>query len=61
MSATDSACDLTDGSLKTLEELVTRCVASGGRTSLVRVVIQDEYTHDVVIRDGDRWLVYDST
>jgi hypothetical protein len=44
-----------------LEELLMRCVASGGKTSLVRVVVQDEYTHDVVVRDGDRWLVYDST
>lgn len=58
MSATDP---LTDGSLRTLEELVVRCVASGGRVSLVRVIVQDEYTHDVVVRDGDRWLVYDST
>lgn len=58
MSATDL---LTSGTLKTLEELLTICVASGGRTALVRVVIQDEYTHDVVIRDGDRWLVYDTT
>lgn len=58
MKATDS---LTDGSLKTLEELLVKCVASQGRTAIVRVVVQDEYTHDVVVRDGDRWLVYDST
>jgi hypothetical protein len=58
VKATDS---LTDGSLKTLEELLVNCVASNGRTSIVRVVVQDEYTHDVVVRDGDRWLVYDST
>jgi hypothetical protein len=51
----------TDGSMKTLEELVTRCVASGGRAELRRVVIQDEYTHDFIVRDGERWLVYDGT
>jgi len=58
MKAADA---LTDGSIKTLEELLVICVASGGRTSIVRVVVQDEYTHDVVVRDSDRWLVYDST
>ncbi len=58
MKATDS---LTDGSLRTLEELIARCVASDGALSLLRVVVQDEYTHDVVVRDRDRWLVYDCT
>lgn len=58
MKANDA---LTDGSLATLEELLTICVNSTEKTALVRVVIQDEYTHDVVVRDGDRWLVYDAT
>jgi hypothetical protein len=25
------------------------------------VVVQDEYTHDVLVPWGDRWLVYDAT
>lgn len=58
MKANDA---LTNGSLATLEELLTICVNSAGKTALVRVVIQDEYTHDVIVRDGDRWLVYDAT
>ncbi len=37
------------------------CFASRGRTKVVRVVIQDEYTHDVVVHDADRWLVFDTT
>lgn len=28
---------------------------------LVEVIVQDEYTHDVVMRDHDRFLVYDTT
>ncbi len=58
MSAADV---LTDGTLKTLEELLAFCFASRGRTKVVRVVIQDEYTHDVVVHDADRWLVFDTT
>jgi hypothetical protein len=62
MTSVDVFCD---GSLRTLEELLARCAASGGVTSVVRVVVQDEYTHDVIVRDRSlgrtRWLVYDST
>jgi hypothetical protein len=28
---------------------------------VVEVIVQDEYTHDVVMRDRDRFLVYDTT
>ncbi len=29
--------------------------------NLVGVTVQDEYTHDVVLRAGDVWLVFDTT
>jgi hypothetical protein len=28
---------------------------------IVEIVVQDEYTHDVVVTDGAKFLVYDST
>lgn len=28
---------------------------------LVEIIVQDEFTHDVVTRDRDRYLVYDTT
>ena len=28
---------------------------------LVEIVIQDEYTHDVVMRVGEIWRVFDTT
>ncbi len=45
---------------KTLEDVVKMGIAS--RRSIERVVIQDEYTHDVVLRYGEGvYLVYDTT
>jgi len=29
--------------------------------TIVDCVVQDEFTHDVIAREGDVWLVYDST
>lgn len=43
----------------TLAHVVRWCAARG--QPIVDVVTQDEYTHDVVIPWGDRWLVYDTT
>jgi hypothetical protein len=40
---------------RTLGDVVQR----GGH--VVDVIIQDEYTHDVVVADGELYLVYDST
>ncbi len=28
---------------------------------IVEIVVQDEYTHDVVVRRGDGYLVFDTT
>ncbi|HEX4449260.1 MAG TPA: hypothetical protein VH143_00255 [Kofleriaceae bacterium] len=41
---------------RTLEDVVRR-----PDLMILDVVVQDEYTHDVVVTDGARFLVYDST
>ncbi|HEX9101801.1 MAG TPA: hypothetical protein VF997_06340 [Polyangia bacterium] len=45
--------------LQTLEEVLRWAHALGH--SLVEVVTQDEYTHDVVVAAGERFLVFDTT
>ena len=45
--------------LKTLEEVLAWARALGH--ALVEVVTQDEYTHDVVVAAGARFLVFDTT
>lgn len=42
-----------------LAHVVRWCAARG--QPIVDVVTQDEYTHDVVVPYGARWLVYDTT
>lgn len=45
---------------KTLEDVMRFVVAS--RAALPDVIVQDEYTHDVVVRLNDQcWVVYDTT
>lgn len=45
---------------RTLEEVVGDAFARG--QSVVDVITQDEYTHDVVVTAGDgQFLVYDTT
>ncbi len=46
----------------TLEDVVRGLLATSG--AIEEIVTQDEYTHDVVVRERagiDRWLVYDTT
>lgn len=42
-----------------LADVVRWCAARG--QPIVDVITQDEYTHDIVIPWGARWLVYDTT
>jgi hypothetical protein len=42
-----------------LAHVVRWCAARG--VPIRDVVTQDEYTHDVIIPYGARWLVYDTT
>jgi hypothetical protein len=41
--------------LDTLEDVIR------GGLSIADVIVQDEYTHDVVASDGELYLVFDST
>ena len=46
--------------LRTLEELLMWCRAV--RAELVEVIVQDEFTHDVIVREAaGTYLVFDST
>ena len=46
--------------LATLEQLLVWCRAHDAE--LVDVVVQDEYTHDVIVREREgRYLCFDST
>lgn len=46
---------------RTLEDVLFFCTAVAG-AQLEKVVVQDEYTHDVVVRVREgQWLVYDTT
>ena len=43
------------GTLDTLEDVLRRPL------SIVEVIVQDEYTHDVITRHDDVYVVFDTT
>jgi DNA anti-recombination protein RmuC len=45
--------------LRTLEDVLAWTFAQKGE--LVEVIVQDEYTHDVIVRLPDGWQVFDTT
>ncbi len=45
--------------LDTLERVLAWGHARG--FSLVEVIVQDEFTHDVIVRAGDAYVVFDTT
>jgi hypothetical protein len=45
----------------TLEGVLRWAFGRSPPLALVGVTVQDEYTHDVVLRAGDVWLVFDTT
>jgi hypothetical protein len=47
--------------LYTLDRVVSYWLSRDPPRLVVDVVKQDEFTQDVVFRDGDRYLVYDTT
>jgi hypothetical protein len=48
--------------LDTLEQLLCLGFAQRPPWELVEVVVQDEYTHDVIVRDpASQFLVFDTT
>ena len=46
---------------RTLEDVVAWGLADSPPRLIARVVVQDEYTHDVVMPFEDIFLVYDTT
>lgn len=47
---------------KTLEDVTRWALAARPPRRIERIVVQDEYTHDVVLRCDERvYLVYDTT
>lgn len=44
---------------RTMEQVVRWVLLS--KFSIEAIVVQDEYTHDVVVRAADVFLVYDTT
>ena len=46
-------------SLSTLEDVLAWCRATGG--DVVDVVVQDEFTHDVIVRREPGFVVFDTT
>ena len=47
--------------LATLHEVLQFAFAQGPPWELAEVIVQDEYTHDVVIQAGAAFLVFDTT
>jgi hypothetical protein len=44
---------------QTMEEVIRWVLLS--KHTIEEIVVQDEYTHDVVVRAGDAFLVFDTT
>jgi hypothetical protein len=44
---------------RTLEDVLAWTFAN--KAELLEVIVQDEYTHDVIVRAPDQWLVFDTT
>jgi hypothetical protein len=50
------------GALETLGQVLRWTLAQEPRGEFVNVVVQDEYTHDVIVRVADRtYAVFDAT
>jgi hypothetical protein len=47
--------------LGTLEQVVRWAFAQRPARTIVEVVTQDEFTHDVILEGADGWLVFDTT
>lgn len=45
--------------LRTLEDVLAWSRAH--HADVVEVIVQDEYTHDVIVRNADRYHVFDTT
>ena len=47
--------------LRILAEVVAWAAARSPRARIADVVVQDEFTHDVIVEAPPEWLVFDAT
>jgi len=47
--------------LRSLEDVLAWAFAQRPPAELLEVIVQDEFTHDVIVRHGDEYLVFDTT
>ena len=50
---------MTTASFKTLEDVLAWAHATGAQ--ILDVIVQDEYTHDVLVQTASGYLVFDTT
>jgi hypothetical protein len=48
-------------SLRSLEDVLAWAFAQRPPAELLEVIVQDEFTHDVIVRHGTEYLVFDTT
>jgi hypothetical protein len=48
-------------SLRSLEDVLAWAFAQRPPAELLEVIVQDEFTHDVIVRHGAEYLVFDTT
>jgi len=47
--------------LRSLEDVLAWAFAQHPPAELLEVIVQDEFTHDVIVRHGAEYLVFDTT
>jgi hypothetical protein len=55
------ATGMTLPSLRSLEDVLAWAFAQRPPAELLEVIVQDEFTHDVIVRHGAEYLVFDTT
>lgn len=55
------ATPMTLPALRSLEDVLAWAFAQRPPAELLEVIVQDEFTHDVIVRHGDEYLVFDTT
>lgn len=55
------ATTMTLPALRSLEDVLAWAFAQRPPAELLEVIVQDEFTHDVIVRHGAEYLVFDTT
>ena len=55
------ATGMTLPALRSLEDVLAWAFAQRPPAELLEVIVQDEFTHDVIVRHGAEYLVFDTT